>query len=47
MLGRLADLAMLALLATTGLVLLYLVIGGIGMLIEFIRRPYILYILRL
>jgi hypothetical protein len=27
---RLADLAMLALLATTGLVLLYLVIGGIG-----------------
>jgi hypothetical protein len=33
MLGRLADLAMLALLATTGLVLLYLVIGGIGMLV--------------
>ncbi len=32
-LGRLADLAMLALLATTGLVLLYLVIGGIGMLV--------------
>ncbi|CAC9433592.1 hypothetical protein, partial [uncultured Gammaproteobacteria bacterium] len=30
---RLADLAMLALLATTGLVLLYLVIGGIGMLV--------------